>query len=238
VSRECKLDLDPDEYVEGFKPALMDVVYAWAKGATFEKVGRDGRGERRRVAGCVLSCLLFVVLFALCCSLGNGHLPKAMPHPLIGKLYLVPFHLRAVWGDHLPLSQLCEMTDIFEGSLVRAVRRLDELLGQLANAAEAVRRGQGRGGTEVDVSIWMCLDVTALGSLLHRRGGHERDLCAAWTCVVRSVVSAWASITLASKPLLIDRLATWSCAPRSSRRRRPSVATSCSPPACTCSGEP
>ncbi|GFR47001.1 hypothetical protein Agub_g8684, partial [Astrephomene gubernaculifera] len=70
VSRECKLDLDPEEYVEGFKPALMDVMYAWSKGATFE--------------------------------------------------------------------QVCDMTDIFEGSLVRATRRLDELLGQLAAAAAAV----------------------------------------------------------------------------------------------------
>eukprot|EP00198_Chlamydomonas_reinhardtii_P006185 XP_001695521.1 predicted protein [Chlamydomonas reinhardtii] len=70
VSRECKLDLDPDEYVDGFKPALMDVIYAWSKGASF--------------------------------------------------------------------AQVCEMTDIFEGSLVRATRRLDELMGQLANAAAAV----------------------------------------------------------------------------------------------------
>ncbi|KAG2430053.1 hypothetical protein HXX76_010153 [Chlamydomonas incerta] len=70
VSRECKLDLDPEEYVDGFKPALMDVIYAWSKGASF--------------------------------------------------------------------AQVCEMTDIFEGSLVRATRRLDELMGQLANAAAAV----------------------------------------------------------------------------------------------------
>ncbi|KXZ46677.1 hypothetical protein GPECTOR_41g641 [Gonium pectorale] len=70
VSRECKLEVDPDEYVESFKPALMDVIYAWSKGATFE--------------------------------------------------------------------QVCDMTDIFEGSLVRATRRLDELMGQLAAAAAAV----------------------------------------------------------------------------------------------------
>lgn len=37
-----------------------------------------------------------------------------------------------------PTRQVCEMTDIFEGSLVRATRRLDELMGQLANAAAAV----------------------------------------------------------------------------------------------------
>lgn len=31
VSNECKLPLSPDEYVETFKPTLMDVVHAWSK---------------------------------------------------------------------------------------------------------------------------------------------------------------------------------------------------------------
>lgn len=35
VSKECKMDVDEDLYVEQFKPFLMDVVYEWAKGATF-----------------------------------------------------------------------------------------------------------------------------------------------------------------------------------------------------------
>ena len=30
---------------------------------------------------------------------------------------------------------ICEMTDIFEGSIVRFMRRLDELMGQLVTAA-------------------------------------------------------------------------------------------------------
>lgn len=34
--------------------------------------------------------------------------------------------------------QVCQITDIFEGSLVRAVRRLDELMQQLAAASDAV----------------------------------------------------------------------------------------------------
>lgn len=32
-------------------------------------------------------------------------------------------------------EQLCKMTDIFEGSIIRATRRLDELMRQLADAA-------------------------------------------------------------------------------------------------------
>ncbi|KAG1668859.1 hypothetical protein FOA52_004954 [Chlamydomonas sp. UWO 241] len=70
VSRECKLDVDVDEYVESFKPALMDVVYSWSKGKSFREV--------------------------------------------------------------------CLMTSLYEGSIVRAVRRLDELMQQLMEAAKVV----------------------------------------------------------------------------------------------------
>ena len=31
VQRECKLDVNADEYVESFKPFLMDVIHAWSK---------------------------------------------------------------------------------------------------------------------------------------------------------------------------------------------------------------
>lgn len=31
ISNECKLEVHEDEYVESFKPTLMDVVYAWSK---------------------------------------------------------------------------------------------------------------------------------------------------------------------------------------------------------------
>ena len=38
VSTEANLELDEDSYVERFKPFLMDVVYAWCKGATFLQI--------------------------------------------------------------------------------------------------------------------------------------------------------------------------------------------------------
>lgn len=38
VSTEANLELDEDTYVERFKPYLMDVVYAWCKGATFLQI--------------------------------------------------------------------------------------------------------------------------------------------------------------------------------------------------------
>jgi ATP-dependent RNA helicase DOB1 len=70
VSRECKLEVVVDDYVESFKPALMDVVYSWSKGKSF--------------------------------------------------------------------ADVCLMTSLYEGSIVRAVRRLDELMQQLAKAAAVV----------------------------------------------------------------------------------------------------
>ncbi|KAJ2661510.1 ATP-dependent RNA helicase mtr4 [Coemansia sp. RSA 1200] len=70
TSNECKLRINEEEYVESFKPELMDVVNAWCRGAKF--------------------------------------------------------------------SQICRMTDVFEGSLIRAFRRLEELLRQMCQAAKAI----------------------------------------------------------------------------------------------------
>ncbi|XP_042378817.1 DExH-box ATP-dependent RNA helicase DExH10 [Zingiber officinale] len=71
IQRECKLDIDVEEYVESTsRPYLMDVIYCWSKGASF--------------------------------------------------------------------AEVIEMTDIFEGSIIRLARRLGEFLNQLATAAHAV----------------------------------------------------------------------------------------------------
>ena len=70
VSREAKLDLDESEYIERFKPNLMDVVYSWSKGSSF--------------------------------------------------------------------SEVCKMSDAFEGSIIRCMRRLEELLRQMSQAAKVI----------------------------------------------------------------------------------------------------
>ena len=70
VSRESKLELDEDEYIQKFRPNVMDVVYAWSKGASF--------------------------------------------------------------------AQICKMTDAFEGSIIRCMRRLEELLRQMCQAAKVI----------------------------------------------------------------------------------------------------
>ncbi|KAF3774853.1 DExH-box ATP-dependent RNA helicase [Nymphaea thermarum] len=90
IQRECKLEINVDEYVESTTtPYLMDVIYCWSKGASF--------------------------------------------------------------------AEVIEMTDIFEGSIIRAARRLDEFLNQLRAAAQAV------GETDLDKKF-------AAGSESLRRG--------------------------------------------------------------------
>jgi len=76
VSKEAKLEIDEETYVEKFKPHMMDVVYAWSTGKSF--------------------------------------------------------------------AEICQMTDIFEGSIIRTMRRLEELLRQMCQAAKAI------GNTELE----------------------------------------------------------------------------------------
>mmetsp|Transcript_27289 Transcript_27289/g.68718 ORF Transcript_27289/g.68718 Transcript_27289/m.68718 type:complete len:177 (+) Transcript_27289:320-850(+) len=70
ISNEEGIEVEVDPYVESFKASLMDVIFHWSQGASFQKI--------------------------------------------------------------------CDMTDIFEGSIIRATRRLDELMRQLENASRAV----------------------------------------------------------------------------------------------------
>uniref|UniRef100_A0A3P8NEB2 Exosome RNA helicase MTR4 n=1 Tax=Astatotilapia calliptera TaxID=8154 RepID=A0A3P8NEB2_ASTCA len=76
VSADAKLEVDEESYLNQFKPHLMDVVYAWANGATF--------------------------------------------------------------------AQICKMTDVFEGSIIRCMRRLEEVLRQMCSASKAI------GNTELE----------------------------------------------------------------------------------------
>ncbi len=42
------------------------------------------------------------------------------------------------WSRGAPFAKICRMTDVFEGSIIRAMRRLDELLRQLGQAAKSI----------------------------------------------------------------------------------------------------
>ncbi|KAG0055772.1 ATP-dependent RNA helicase mtr4 [Gryganskiella cystojenkinii] len=48
------------------------------------------------------------------------------------------------WANGARFSQICKMTDVFEGSLIRAFRRLEELLRQMSSAAKSI------GNTELE----------------------------------------------------------------------------------------
>jgi len=70
VSTDCKIPLDATEYVDSFNPGMMEMVYAWVKGARF--------------------------------------------------------------------VDIAAMTKEFEGTIIRVIRRLEELTRQLADAAKAI----------------------------------------------------------------------------------------------------
>lgn len=96
VSRDCKMDIVEKDYVDSFRPELMEVVYAWCGGATF--------------------------------------------------------------------TQICKMTDVYEGSLIRMFKRLEEMLKQMADASKTI------GNTELENKMNKALelvhrDIVSSGSL-------------------------------------------------------------------------
>lgn len=96
VYRECKLEVVEKDYVESFRPELMEVTYAWCKGATF--------------------------------------------------------------------TQICKMTDVYEGSLIRMFKRLEEMLRQMVTAAKTI----GNAALEEKMEKGMELvhrDIVSAGSL-------------------------------------------------------------------------
>ncbi len=42
------------------------------------------------------------------------------------------------WAAGSKFSDLCKMTDVFEGSIIRCMRRLEEMLRQMCAAAKAI----------------------------------------------------------------------------------------------------
>lgn len=68
--KECKIEISEKDYVEEFRPELMEVTHAWCKGASF--------------------------------------------------------------------TQICKMTDVYEGSLIRMFKRLEEMIRQMVMAAKTI----------------------------------------------------------------------------------------------------
>lgn len=91
VSIESKVPLVEEEYVQKFKPELMDVVYSWTQGASF--------------------------------------------------------------------ATICKMTDVYEGSLIRVFRRLEELIRQMAVASKVM------GSEELEQKFELALTKVKRGML-------------------------------------------------------------------------
>jgi len=70
ISKESKIEIVEKDYIETFRPELMEIVFSWCKGATF--------------------------------------------------------------------TQICKMTDVYEGSLIRMFKRLEEMLRQMVVAAKTI----------------------------------------------------------------------------------------------------
>ena len=89
VSKESKLPIVEDDYVQSFKVELMDAVVQWCRGASFAEI-------------CKVRPILLTSI--------------------------------AIAVDMTPL----QLTDQFEGSLIRDFRRLQELIRQMSQAAKVI----------------------------------------------------------------------------------------------------
>jgi hypothetical protein len=63
------------------------------------------------------------------------------------------------WAAGSKFSDLCKLTDVFEGSIIRCMRRLEEMLRQMCSAAKAI------GNTELETKF-------AEGECVSRWSGH------------------------------------------------------------------
>lgn len=96
ISKECKIEIIEKDYVESFRPELMEVTYAWCKNATF--------------------------------------------------------------------TQICKMTDVYEGSIIRTFKRLEEMIRQMVSAAKTI------GNSELEQKMEKAMelvhrDIVSAGSL-------------------------------------------------------------------------
>lgn len=94
--KDCKIEILEKEYIEEFRAELMEVTYAWCKGASF--------------------------------------------------------------------TQICKMTDVYEGSLIRMFKRLEEIIKQMISAAKTI------GNTELEKKMERAAelvhrDIVSAGSL-------------------------------------------------------------------------
>lgn len=96
ISKESKLEIVEKDYVESFRPELMEVTYAWCKNATF--------------------------------------------------------------------TQICKMTDVYEGSIIRTFKRLEEMIRQMVSAAKTIGNSELEQKMEKSLEL-IHRDIVSAGSL-------------------------------------------------------------------------
>lgn len=94
--KQCKIEIVEKDYVEEFRPELMEVTYAWCKGASF--------------------------------------------------------------------TQICKMTDVYEGSLIRMFKRLEEMIRQMVLAAKTIGNQELEDKMEKAAEL-VHRDIVSAGSL-------------------------------------------------------------------------
>ena len=57
------------------------------------------------------------------------------------------------WCNGANFSELCKMTEIFEGSIIRSMRRLEELLRQMVQASKTI------GNTDLEDKFNTCIKL-------------------------------------------------------------------------------
>eukprot|EP00349_Pseudokeronopsis_sp_Brazil_P011526 CAMPEP_0202979498 /NCGR_PEP_ID=MMETSP1396-20130829/85624_1 /ASSEMBLY_ACC=CAM_ASM_000872 /TAXON_ID= /ORGANISM="Pseudokeronopsis sp., Strain Brazil" /LENGTH=317 /DNA_ID=CAMNT_0049718939 /DNA_START=1183 /DNA_END=2134 /DNA_ORIENTATION=- len=143
VMVECKIPLDREEYLKQFNPEFFEqsgtrsggssplfLVYKDAK-ASEQKITKDERLVKpfqtvkeiaERVASVMVECKI----------------------PLDREEYLKQFNpdlmdLTLRWCQGAKFKEVCELVEnIYEGTIIRALRRLDELLSQLVEGAKVI----------------------------------------------------------------------------------------------------
>ena len=90
VSKEAKIEIDEEQYVQKFKPYMMDIVFEWCKGASFMQI-------------CKMTDLF------------EGKLQNYVK---------------------LNSQNFSRFFNVFLGSIIRSMRRLEELLRQMAQASK------------------------------------------------------------------------------------------------------
>jgi hypothetical protein len=138
VTREAGLECDEDAYLGSFRPTLMDVFHQWSQGKSFAEV------RRARLA----------IAAAWCAGGGGGGAGQAVrttprhthththvrDHTTTRTINQTRTH-----PTHPHTRQVAPLTDIFEGSIIRVARRLDELMRQARGGVAGGVKGGVRG---------------------------------------------------------------------------------------------